>query len=94
MFLTSPALRLGSSIYWLGKWQCFFLVQSLWRLWTVGSMSVTSVVGETALEAGIWGVCRNKEGKLISVNIQILLQARGSSMLEGVGWGGGIIFYS
>lgn len=44
--------------------------------------------GETAIEVSIWGVCINKERKLICLNIQIHLQARGSSML-GVGAGVG-----
>lgn len=87
-FLTSPVTMLGSSIYltsWINGTVSFFVVQNFWKFWTLGSMLVISlVVGKIALEAGIWGVCRNKKRKLISLNIRILLQARGSSMLEGV----------
>lgn len=87
-FLTSPVMILESSIYltsWINGNVSFFVVQNLWKFWTLGSALVISlVVGKIALEAGIWGVWRNKKRKLISLNIQISLQARGSGMLEGV----------
>ena len=54
------------------------LGQYQWFLWR----------GEAAIEVGLWGVCINKEGKLISLNTQVHLQARASSMLVGKGGAG------
>lgn len=54
------------------------LGQYQWFLWR----------GEAAIEVGLWGVCINKERKLISLNAQVHLQARASSMLVGKGGAG------